>query len=153
MNRDPHEPNDLAQLFEQSAPSLDPSARGRLQAVAREIPGRRSSFWLSRWIGATAACTVLAAAALAVSALRMTPSEMPSAMRESAPALTSESERASGAEAEGEPGDEADELASSTDFDDASGPDVLDDLALDPGDLADHEVDAWISAANMTLGG
>lgn len=153
MNREPREPSELAELFEQSAPSLEPGARARLRAAAREIPRRQSAHESPRWAWAAVACGIFAAAVLAVTLRRTAPSATPVAMPESAARWANDAEQPSTSEADDEPNDEANELASGMDFDDASDPDVLDDLALDPGDLADNEVDAWISAANMTLGG
>jgi hypothetical protein len=157
MTIDPREPDadfsELSKLFEESASALDPLTHGRLRAVAREIPERRGlSFRLPRWSFAAGLCA-LGAAAILLASFARAPSEAPSAARSPAPrASQAEPLRVASAEF-ATVVEEVDELAGSFDFDDASAPDVLDDLALDPGDLADSEVDAWISAANTTLGG
>lgn len=156
MSRETEEPSELEALFERSAQSLDPIARGRLRARAREIPERKAgiSALRSLWAWASALAVLGAACALFFSLenprslARRLDSPPPATM--SAPPMASLAAPAPEAD---DLSDEADELTSGTELDDPMSPDVLDDLALDPGDLAESEVDAWISAAGSALGG
>jgi hypothetical protein len=162
MTSEPREPNadtdadasELSKLFERSAPALDALAQGRLRAVAREIPERSGT--LSRfpgWRWAAGLLALSAAGALVLVGLRRAPSAEPSATQSRPPGASQARALDVAATEVTKAVDDIDEVASSFDFDDdPSAPDVLDDLALDPGDLADSEVDAWISAANTTLG-
>ncbi|HWA71453.1 MAG TPA: hypothetical protein VG937_03945 [Polyangiaceae bacterium] len=157
MSHDPDEPSELKALFERSAQSLDPAARARLRARARAIPPQKPGLlqFPSLWAWASALGALGAAAAVLLSLngphsiQRSTSDPLPAALGNAASASPS----AQTVDTESVGTDEADELAGGADLDDAMSPDVLDDLALDPGDLAEAEVDAWISAAGATLGG
>lgn len=164
MTREPSEPKEISVLFEQSAAPLDPVARGRLLARAREIPERRRAFLvLPRWAWAAGFSAVTAAGTVALVSWRAPPAPRPIALLSAAPPAN-EARAPAATAAEVAPSGEvelataleptdADEFARGNDVEDATSPDVLDDLALDPGDLADSDVDAWISAASATLGG
>jgi hypothetical protein len=157
MNHDPEEPSELKALFERSAQGLDPVARGRLLARARAQTAQKTGLLLlpSLWAWASALAALGAAAAVFLSLNGAHPIErsesapLPAAPEQAPPV----SILAEAADAESAAPTETDELASGVDFDDPMSPDVLDDLALDPGDLAEAEVDAWIAAAGATLGG
>lgn len=151
MNHEPRETDALSQLFERSATPIDPIAHGRLRALAREIPERRRAFALPRWPFAVGLGALVLVLVLVGS--RREPAVAPPTAALSAPAPANQAPHPSPAASEVALNDEVDELVGSFDFEETSSPDALDDLALDPGDLADGEVDAWISAANATLGG
>jgi hypothetical protein len=157
MSHDPDEPSELKALFEQSAQGLDPIARGRLLARARAQAAQKTGLVLlpSLWAWASALAALGAAAAVFLSLNGAHPIE-PSESTPSTSALDeapSASMIAETADTESAAQNETDEFASGADFDDPMSPDVLDDLALDPGDLAEAEVDAWIAAAGAALGG
>jgi len=163
VSQDREEPSELEALFERSAQRLDPVTRGRLRAHARAVPERKAGILLlpSLWAGASALAALGAAGAVFLSldtprSSLGTPGA-PARHGSATPAVLSAEPVASLAapalEAEDASSEESDELAIGGELDDPMSPDVLDDLALDPGDLADGDVDAWISAAGSALGG
>lgn len=153
MNQVPQDGDELSELFERSAAKIDPVTQGRLRVLAREIPERRDGFWTwPRWPWAAVVGALGATGALVLIGLRTAPVAAPSVAL-SAPAPAQQAPLPVFAESAVATHDEVDEDSNSFELDDALGTDALDDLALDPGDLADAEVDAWISAAKSTLGG
>jgi hypothetical protein len=139
---------DLQELFDTTAAAPDARALERLERAAGAAPAaprppRRPArgLWAAALLAAAAGTTLLWRMATPA---RPEPSE--AIARSVRPPALSEPGALSSREVTVAPEDEAQTLED-------EGTDVLDDLALDPGDLTDAELDTWISAAGSTLDG
>lgn len=145
---------ELQRAFERTAAELDSGALSRLRARAHEIPAR--SPHMRRWLGLAllaAALTATAAGVLVMGAIEPEPraplTAPPSAVALAQPATV-------------EPASSAREFArapvaraseDALEFEELVNEDALDELAFDPSDLRDAELEAWILAADQELGG
>jgi len=136
---------DLQELFDTTAATPDTRTLERLERAAAAAPRMPRSALRPVWVAALLA----AAAGMPLLWRAATPAqpEASGALERVAPrAVASEPSAPSSLAVAAAAEDEAQAVD-----DDVA--DVLDDLALDPGDLTDAELDAWISAAGSTLDG
>lgn len=166
MSRDANEPEGMRDLFERSAGEPDPLALARLRNAAREVPQRaRRRSALPAWTW-TAGFAALSALAVLLVLSRRAPSaddrtraavrpllSAPRAQGSDMTALAPSAEPAAPMPGDSQELAATEELTNSEDGEDSGEANLFDDLALDPGDLPDAEIDAWISAANTLLDG